>query len=68
MIIAHNGTCTQNCDVLTDIRIAKETGYGGIEMIGEKLYRHLDQGSGIETMFPSATGTSWRCRGPGCER
>ena len=50
MIIAHNGTCTQNCDVLTDIEIAKEAGYDGIEMIGEKLYRHFDQGAGIETV------------------
>ncbi len=58
MIIAHNGTCTQNCDVLTDIRIAKETGYGGIEMIGEKLYRHLDQGSGIETVQEVLDGFS----------
>ena len=47
MITAHNGTCTQNCDLLTDIRIAKEAGYGGIEIIGAKLYRHLEQGGDI---------------------
>ena len=56
MIIAHNGTCTQNCDVLTDIVIAKETGYDGIEIIGEKLYRHLDHGAGIETVQKALDG------------
>ena len=58
MIIAHNGTCTQNCDVLADIRIAKETGYDGIEMVGEKLYRYLDQGFGIETIRKVLEGFS----------
>ena len=56
MTIVHNGTCTQNCDVLTDIRIAKEAGYDGIEIIGEKLYRHLDRGFDIETVQKALDG------------
>lgn len=48
MIIAHNGTCTMHCNLLTDIRIARETGYDGIEIRGAKLYRYLDQGYSIE--------------------
>ena len=56
MIIAHNGTCTQHCDLLTDIRIAKEAGYGGIEIIGEKLYRHLNQGGDILSVQDALDG------------
>ena len=52
MIIAHNGTCTMYCNLLTDIRIAKEAGYEGIEIIGTKLYRYLDQGLAIENLLP----------------
>ena len=52
MIVAHNGTCTMYCNLLTDIRIAKETGYGGIEIIGSKLYRYLDQGFTAESLLP----------------
>lgn len=44
MVVALNGTVTMYCNLLTDIRIAKETGYQGIEMIGSKLYRFLDEG------------------------
>jgi sugar phosphate isomerase/epimerase len=44
MVIALNGTVTMYCNLLTDIRIAKETGYQGIEIIGSKLYRFLDEG------------------------
>jgi len=40
------------CNLLTDIRIAKETGYEGIEIIGSKLYRYLDQGLSIEELLP----------------
>jgi len=56
MIIAHNGTCTMNCNILTDIRIARETGYGGIEIIGEKLYRYLDQGYTVESIIEALDG------------
>ncbi len=44
MLIAHNGTCTMHCDVLADIRVAREAGYAGIEIIGSKLYAYLDGG------------------------
>jgi len=42
--IIHNGTCTMHCTLLEDIRISKAAGYDGIEIIGSKLYRLLDQG------------------------
>jgi sugar phosphate isomerase/epimerase len=44
MVVALNGTVTMYCNLLTDIRVAKETGYQGIEIIGSKLYRFLDEG------------------------
>ena len=56
MIIAHNGMCTINCNLLTDIRIAKETGYDGIEIIGAKLYSYLDQGLSIESVLDALGG------------
>jgi len=56
MLIAHNGTCTMYCNLVTDIRVAKETGYQGIEIIGSKLYRCLEQGFGIEDVQKELDG------------
>jgi sugar phosphate isomerase/epimerase len=56
MLIAHNGTCTMYCNLLTDIRIARETGYDGIEIIGSKLKRYLDQGYTVEDLLPHLRG------------
>jgi len=56
MIIAHNGTCTMYCNLLPDIRIAKETGYAGIEIIGSKLYRYLAQGFSVESLLQHLEG------------
>ncbi|OHD28251.1 MAG: hypothetical protein A2Y38_13475 [Spirochaetes bacterium GWB1_59_5] len=44
MLLALNGTVTMYCNLLTDIRIAKECGYRGIEIVGSKLFRFLDEG------------------------
>ena len=56
MIVALNGTATMYCNLLTDIRIAKETGYEGIEIIGSKLYRYLEQGFSVEDLRPHLEG------------
>lgn len=50
MILAHNGTCTFYCGILTDIQIVKGTGWEGIELIGSKLYRYLDNGGDLATV------------------
>jgi len=61
MQIIHNGECTRGCNLLTDIQIARETGYDGIEIIGGKLDRYLAQGLTIEDLliyldkFPAAS-------------
>ena len=56
MVIALNGTATMFCNLLTDIRIAKGTGYEGIEIIGSKLYRYLDQGFTVKDLLPHLEG------------
>lgn len=56
MLIALNGTATMYCNLLTDIKIAKETGYEAIEIIGSKLYRYLDQGFKVESLLPHLEG------------
>ena len=63
MLIVHNGSCTMHCNLLTDIRIAKETGYDGIEIIGAKLYRYLDQGFSVESILPHLEGLPVVCLG-----
>jgi sugar phosphate isomerase/epimerase len=52
MFIALQNLVTIYCNLLTDIRIAKETGHAGIEVNGTKLKRYLAQGYKIETLFP----------------
>jgi sugar phosphate isomerase/epimerase len=56
MIIALNETATMYCNLLTDIRIAKEVGFGGIEMIHSKLYRYLDTGHTPEKLVSRLDG------------
>jgi len=56
MVIALNETATMHCNLLTDIRIAKATGYGGIEVMGSKLYRYLDSGLSVESLVPHFEG------------
>src|SRR5579871_5559376 len=48
MLIAHNGTCTMNCSLLEDIRVAKQAGFDAIEIIGPKLDKAISLGYSIE--------------------
>jgi len=52
MIIALNETVTMHCNLVTDIRIARETGYGGIEVMSSKLFRYLDSGMSLGSLLP----------------
>lgn len=56
MITAHNGTCTWHSNTLTDIAIARETGYDAIELIGLKLYRYLEQGLPLSGVVEALDG------------
>ena len=48
MIIALHNLATAHCDLLTSIRIGKETGYAGIEISNAKLQSCLAQGYDLE--------------------
>lgn len=50
--IALQSQVTKYCNLVTDIRIAKETGHAGIEVNGDKLKRYLAQGYQIESLLP----------------
>src|SRR6187431_2050361 len=56
MIVALHGLATKHCTLLTDIRIAKETGYQGIEIVGSKLRRYLDTGHRLDQLLPHFEG------------
>ncbi|NIZ90944.1 sugar phosphate isomerase/epimerase family protein [Kineococcus rubinsiae] len=51
-----NVTTTFHGNVVQDIRIAKEAGFGGIELQSPKLYRYLDAGYAVETLPPLLDG------------
>ena len=44
MRFALHGMCSLNSNILSDIRLAKETGYQGLEIHTEKLWRYLNAG------------------------
>ncbi len=50
MSIGLQSLVTMHCNLLTDIRIAMETGHQGIELNGTKLSRYLAQGHQIENL------------------
>jgi sugar phosphate isomerase/epimerase len=52
MIIALQSLVTYHCNLLTDLRIARETGYNAIEINGTKLKRYLAQGYPLASLLP----------------
>src|SRR5262245_61595932 len=52
MLIALHNLATHHSNLLTSIRIAKETGYAGIEIGGPILKRYLAQGFTLESLAP----------------
>lgn len=52
MILTLHGLSTMHCNIITDIRIAKETGYEALEIEVSKLLRYLDQGFKAEELVP----------------
>jgi sugar phosphate isomerase/epimerase len=55
MIALHSLT-TMHCNLMTDIRIAKETGHSAIEINGGKLKRYLAQGYSIDGVKAALVG------------
>jgi sugar phosphate isomerase/epimerase len=52
MLIALHNLATAHSNLLTSIRIARETGYAGIEIGGGKLKSYLAQGFPLESLRP----------------
>ena len=52
MIITLHGISTLYSNTATDIRIAGETGYAGIEFDQQKLLRYLDHGNDAKDLIP----------------
>lgn len=50
--VGMNVTTTMHSNLVNDIKIAKEAGYGGIEIQHQKLYRYLDAGFTVESLLP----------------
>ncbi len=50
--LALHGLSTRHCTLLTDFKIARETGYDAIEIVGSKLFRYLEQGYTVENLKP----------------
>lgn len=52
MIKTLHGLTTMHCNIQTEIRIAKETGYEALEVLVSKLLRYLDAGYKAEDLMP----------------
>src|SRR5262249_47704087 len=52
MLIGLHNLAAKHTNLLTGIRIARETGYAGIEIGGDKLQRYLQQGFTIDSLRP----------------
>jgi sugar phosphate isomerase/epimerase len=52
MIITMHGLSTMHSNIRTDIRIAGEVGYDGLEIVEIKLLRYLDRGFKAEDLVP----------------
>ena len=52
MKILMHSLSTMHCNVKTEIRVAKETGYDGIELMVSKVLRYLDSGYRPESLLP----------------
>jgi len=52
MLIGLHNLAAKHSNLLTSIRIARETGYAGVEIGGDKLRRYLAQGFGIDSLRP----------------
>ena len=50
MIVAMHGLSTMHCNVATEVRMARETSYEGIEFVEGKVLRYLEQGFTAEQL------------------
>lgn len=61
MTIAMHGLSTMHCNVATEIRMAAECGFDGVELVDTKLIRYLDQGYPAKDLVPVLKKYKIRC-------
>ncbi len=61
MTIAMHGLSTMHCNVVTEIRMAAECGFDGVELVDTKLVRYLDQGCPAKDLVPVLKKHKVRC-------
>lgn len=54
--IAMNSTTTMFCNIVSEIKTAKEAGFKGIEIRADKLFRYMDVGYDIKSLLPLLDG------------
>ena len=58
MIIAQHALTTMHCNCMTEVRLAKDLGYNGIEFLAAKIFRYLDNGWAIEMLAKACKDAS----------
>ena len=54
--ISMNSTATKYCNIVEELKIARELGFQGVEINFEKIFRFLDNGYQLESLFPLLEG------------
>lgn len=50
MILAQHALTSMHCNCMTEVRMSKDLGYGGIEFLGAKIHRFIDNGADINKL------------------
>ena len=50
MILAQHALTTMHCNCMTEVRMSKDLGYGGIEFLGAKIHRFIDNGADLNKL------------------
>ena len=50
MILAQHALTTMHCNCMTEVRMAKDLDYGGIEFLGAKIHRFIDNGADLNQL------------------
>lgn len=54
--ISMNSTAAKYCNVVEELKIAKELGFLGVEITVEKIYQYMDAGYKLKTLLPLLEG------------
>ena len=54
--IAMNSTTTMLCNIVSDIKIAKQVGFEAVELMADKLFRYENAGFQVESLLPLLEG------------